>query len=133
MSKKWPKHSQPANIEDLIRPLRMATDEGNVRQVRIPKGDISWRGVPFGKHSRHIMPEPGELLTKRSLRYNRQEQNRDFLDTILMIAINLGIEQGRRATCEKLKLLKTILSISVMSGSWEGVKDVIKSLEDEIR
>ena len=61
-----------------------------------PDSDIPWTGPPLGKRERATCLTPIERLQNESLQWDLEDQGRDKLDALIALAIQLGIEQGRR-------------------------------------
>lgn len=53
-------------------------------------------GLPLGEREACGALQPVDALTSESLEYNLTNQGRDVVDVILGLAVQLGIEQGRR-------------------------------------
>ncbi len=61
-----------------------------------PDSDIPWTGPPLGKKERATCLTPIERLKNENLKWDLEDQGRDKLDNLIALAIQLGIEQGRR-------------------------------------
>ena len=98
MTEKQDRKAEPGLYDfenDLARPIVDA-----IRHVyelkRKHRNSIPWTGPNIGAEERRSSFAPKRALSKANLRYAEEEQGRDPLDTIIGIAIQLGIEQGRR-------------------------------------
>lgn len=93
----WTEDDKEINFEDLVKPVIYA-----IKQVYIldRRGhgicDVKWVGPDLPKSMRATCPPYDKRLTAESLRYDEEEQGRDPLEVIIGIAVQLGIEQGRR-------------------------------------
>jgi hypothetical protein len=88
--KTWPKAGNSVDFESLTAPLAqwLRTHAQGV----IEKYD----GLPLGEIESAGCLQPADALTQESLDYNRTHQGRDAFDTVIGLAVQLGIEQGRR-------------------------------------
>jgi hypothetical protein len=87
----WPTENKPARFERITEPL--------ARWLRawIARGDYkTYDGLPLGQHEAAGALQPSDALTEESLTYNAIHQGRDVLDVVIGLAVQLGIEQGRR-------------------------------------
>lgn len=93
--KKWPKNNTDLiNAEKLLSPVKAALLSG-YSLYRNNKKNIEYSGYNIGETELKLSPNPQERLSQASL--ERQEQiKKTLLDNILVIAFQLGIEQGRR-------------------------------------
>jgi hypothetical protein len=57
---------------------------------------IPWTGYDVGEDTKVGCFSPHEALAKNNLAFQEEDQGRDALDALIQIAIQLGIEQGRR-------------------------------------
>jgi hypothetical protein len=80
---KWPRDGSPVKFEELAKPVRAALDGGK------------YEGLDIGLNEKAGCPSPAWSLSPRGLR-SHEEQGRDRTDVLLMTAVQLGIEQGRR-------------------------------------
>jgi len=90
----WPDKLKPADIEKLSRPLRKA-----FLQVVSPKkkqpASITYGGpeVTNNLGALAVGPSAKERLTEEGLAYDK-ERGRDALDVMILLALQLGMEQG---------------------------------------
>jgi len=61
-----------------------------------PDSDIPWTGPPLGKRERATCLSPIEHLKAETLAWELDDQGRDKLSALICLAIQIGIEQGRR-------------------------------------
>ncbi len=110
----WPEDGSPADFETLTSGIKGAIKSAYQMRRRRRKGDVSYKGLDIGQHEKACCLRPNQALTAQSLAYNKEDQGRDALDVILGLAIQLGIEQGRRVTQEKvnerLRLIKVVMA-----------------------
>lgn len=104
--KEWPKDSEVARFPDITDPIRKAL------QVAMDKGDkvyedgIEWTGLSQGTFTGACVQAPTVALHASNLTYSNEEQNRDVFVEIISIAVQLGMEQGRRIMIDKIKEYK---------------------------
>lgn len=58
--------------------------------------DVPYGGYDIGRDERAGSFSPAERLTAEQLRYDELDQGRDAATVILGLAVQLGVEQGRR-------------------------------------
>lgn len=96
-SKPWPKdQSKYVSFEKLADPIRKAIEFAyEIKRKHVHRG-IPWSGYDIGRDAKATCFSPHEALGKKCLDFNLEDQDRDVLDTIIQVAVQLGIEQGRR-------------------------------------
>ena len=105
-AKNWPGDNKRAIWADIVDPLREAM------QVIIDKGDqvyedgIEWNGLKQGM-PQNVNHPPYELHSE-TLKYNKK-RDRDAITSLLQIAVQLAMEQGRREIKEQLSELRFVL------------------------
>lgn len=124
-AKDWPPNNEIVTFgEDIVDPLRealrVAMDVGN----KVYDEGIEWTGLKQGGDLSACIPHPSRALHSISLKYCHEEQGRDVFTEILSIAVQLGMEQGRRELISQLK------KISFMFSSETGKKMIEKILKD---
>jgi hypothetical protein len=116
--KKWPTDGKTVGYESLSQPVRRLFEQAYTLQ-RINEGKpLKWNGLPTPKCVAHVTLPFEERLTVESQEYEA-ERDRDMLDTIIGIAIHLGMEQGYRQAKED------------MGPAMQTMEAVIKTLERE--
>ncbi len=119
--KDWPENNEQANFEDIADPvvkaLKVAIKKGNA----VYKDGINWTGFKQGKLTRASVFPPTVALHAKNLTYSKKEQGRDVITEIVSIAVQLGIEQGRRMVVEDLERYKFLFKS-------EPGKEIIESL-----
>lgn len=114
MPKKWPADDEPASFEDITRPLARAVRFAyNLKRKNRDK-DIPWTGLDVGPGVEHVSFGAAKKLAASNLKYSEEEQGRDALEELLGLAVQLGIEQGRRiaVTGPEFKTLKIKLQLA---------------------
>ena len=86
----WPDTAVPVNFEALVEPLARWLRSYIGGRVEI------YDGLPLGDQESAGALQPIDALTPASIDYALTHQGRDVYDTIIGLAIQLGIEQGRR-------------------------------------
>ena len=100
---KWPDNAKPADYDDMHRPLREAFEFCyDLTRKNIDK-DMPWAGLPQGRSCSAACFDHHESLTVDSLAFELDDQGRDALDVLIRVAIQVGLEQGRRSVSEDLK------------------------------
>jgi len=96
MTKPWPKDNKTVSFDEIVKPLRDAVDQLYVLK-RVNKGmDVHWDGLDIGEAEKVCSFSPDEKLSDAQLTYDDEEQGRDPMEVLLGLAVQLGIEQGRR-------------------------------------
>src|ERR1700751_5446488 len=108
--KKWP-HRKPADFEDILIPLVKAVKFAYSLERKNKDKDIPYSG--FERSSMRACLAPiKEALSVKNLKFDEEDQGRTALEVILAIAIQLGIEQGKRMEQQEadkdLKIVKLI-------------------------
>lgn len=101
MSKPWPTDGSPVGFTSIIEPLRDAIKQLYTLERR-PFKDVDYKGLEMGQHAKAICFSPCDALTVENLQYAEEDQGRDPMTEVLSIAIQLGIEQGRRIERSKI-------------------------------
>ena len=103
--KEWPEDNKPADFEVLCGHVRKAILYAYDMQRKNRGKAIPWDGPPTMQEA-----GPDFLLSADRLKYAEEDQGRDALDTLIGIAVQLGIEQGRRVAADRpdMRLLETL-------------------------
>ncbi|KKL09282.1 hypothetical protein LCGC14_2567440 [marine sediment metagenome] len=100
-SKPWPDKHKLVRFCDMAGPvcegIRFAYDLSRKNH----HCSIPWNGYQIGQQDLACCRDPHEALEIEQLHYDEQEQGRDALEVLVGIAIQLGIEQGRRMEYER--------------------------------
>lgn len=96
MSAPWPKDGGPLSFEQITRPVIHAIRFAYDMKRRDRRRNIPWRGPEIGERDMACSPLAAERLKAHRLAYAEEDQGRDTLEEIVGLAIQLGIEQGRR-------------------------------------
>lgn len=95
-NKEWPTNPHVAvGFSSIIEPVIEAIRKTH-NVERIEGTGHEWSGLPLGKRDRSTCVDPSEKLSKEQLVYSEIDKGQSALSTIITIAIQLGIEQGRR-------------------------------------
>jgi len=78
--------------------------------------DLKWRGLDIGEDTKAGCFSPDEQLNAGNLRYDQEDQGRSPLRVIVGVAVQLGIEQGRRIEREKRE-------------PWERIRKILETVE----
>lgn len=95
----WPENDAPVGFDELTGPVMKVIRE---YYDLTPSGLFpTWEGLPLPTEMRATCLGYEETLTGEYLEYAEKEQGRSPLETMLGIAVQLGIEQGRRIEASK--------------------------------
>ena len=112
--KEWPKDGTCVMFSDLAGPLRKVLRFGYILKRKNGNKDIPWDGYNIGKKELSTCLNPEEALTAESLAFAKEDQGCDLLDAIITIAIQLGIEQGRRMERKETKERNSLKNMTEM-------------------
>ena len=115
-SKAWPNKNLMASFSDIVDPLREALQIALDEKKEVYKEGIEWTGLKIGRKNSATLFNPSEALHASNLTHANKSQNRDVFTEILSIAVQLGMEQGRREVINELK------EVSFMFSSETGKK-----------
>lgn len=147
----WPSDGGPLDFEEIARPILHAIRFAYDMQRRDRRRNIPWRGPEIGKRDRACCLGAAERLKAGRLAYAEDDQGRDALEEIVQLAIQLGIEQGRRiARSDESELLDNANgAVFTLTVGWgdrthlhtqagiltdpaECLRKAIKAFEDEL-
>lgn len=94
----WPKDGKTVNFREMTEPVVDAIRFAYRLERQNDGQDIPWHGLALGKGETVCGPQPDEKLNAENLRYDDEDQGRDALTVLVGLAVQLGIEQGRRMT-----------------------------------
>lgn len=92
----WPADNGLFMFENLSKSVRDALTQAYSLRRKSKKKNIIWSGPPTPQNMKTSVGEFEERLSASSLAYGEDDQGEDALDVIISIAIQLGMEQGRR-------------------------------------
>ena len=100
--KPWPK-SGPVSFSELTEPVVAAIEQAYRIRLKeeVLDGGIEWTGFDIGEPDKVCCFSPSESLNGFNLRYSYTDQGRNPLEEIVGVAVQLGIEQGRRLQAER--------------------------------
>lgn len=88
----WPRDTNKCvNFEQLVDPL--IESARHLLKVEWDGKDVPYEGYPLGQAGSF---DPDERLKAEQIRYDDEEQGRDPLNVMISLAVQVGIEQGRR-------------------------------------
>ena len=98
------------------------------------KKGIEWDGLDLGYRAKTANMSPHETLDAEHLKYAKDEHSRDVYQNILCIAVQLGMEQGRRQKMSEVKnALKLIDSgFSAIERLREVISNVMEAEDKDI-
>ncbi len=128
--RKWPKGNKPTQFSDLTDAVTKGIRFAYSLKRRNRDRSVPWTGPDSGQSIKATCPTPEEWLSKKSLAFNLEDQGRDALDVLVAIAVQLGIEQGRRMTIEKLEDKMIMFRLKLLNGPCSKVEteDLVASL-----
>lgn len=94
--KKWPTDNETVPIRRLAWGIKDAIKFAYNMTRKNKESDIPYLGYDIGEDTKRGSFSPNQKLRYENLKYQKKEQGRDALDILLVIAIQLGIEQGKR-------------------------------------
>lgn len=94
--KEWPKDGSPLMFEDLCDHIRRALEFTYDLQRKNIGRDVPWDGPDLGKKDQVCCSNPSGRLKHDYLKWLEEDRGRDALGAIIEIAVQLGMEQGRR-------------------------------------
>lgn len=108
--KEWPEKSATVRFTDITEPIIKAIRFAYNLKRKNTQRDIPWEGLDIGKEEQACCFSPIEKLTAFNLEYSLDSQGRDALTEIVGVAVQLGIEQGRRMAhsdmASRIRMLK---------------------------
>ena len=129
--KAWPKEeTETVDFCSMVDPLAELLHD-NYRQrfkkEHLPQ-DFS-KFLDVGLFSRATTPPPAETLTVDGLAYHK-ERGRDLIDVVLAIAVQYGIEQGRRMVHSDQKMWLTIADRALKNNDIDSMRMVLERLTE---
>jgi len=110
---KWPKDDKHMNFEDLTGPVYKAIKQVYKLTPKDYGERIKWTGPALPKSMEATCLSFEEALTKEQLKYDEEDQGRDPLKVLIGIAVQLGIEQGRRINKKDVSMDIVISSLEI--------------------
>ena len=95
-NKPWPNNGQTVSFQDMVKPIVDAISFAYQLQRQNKSTDIPWSGLDIGNDLKATCFNPDERLSAEQLNYSNEDQGRTALEEIVGIAVQLGMEQGRR-------------------------------------
>lgn len=92
------REDKPYSFDEIAEPILRAIRFAYKLERRNKGRSIPWRGPPIGRNEAACSPDFKERLRAGNLAYADEDQGRDALEEIVGVALQLGIEQGRRIT-----------------------------------
>ena len=93
---KWPDDGSPLDYQSLADPIRKAVRFAYEMSRKNVGHSVPWNGPAIGRPEAATSLEAKHRLSAEALKYSEEDQGRDALDEIIGIAVQIGIEQGRR-------------------------------------
>jgi hypothetical protein len=90
------REEKPYSFDELADPVLKALRFAYKLERRNLGRNVPWNGPRLGKSMRASCIDFKDRLRSGTLAYAEEDQGRDALEEIVSIAIQLGIEQGRR-------------------------------------
>lgn len=130
---KWPEdEAEPLSFDAITRPLIKAIKYAYKLERRNKGKSIPWSGPEIGRPELAICLPAKEKLSAKMLAYSEDDQGRDALEEIVGLAVQLGIEQGRRIfrsspQYRTLLLSETLLKYQSGQGTIDDVITAIRT------
>ena len=116
----WPEGDEPLSFGALTAPVLSAIRFAYRLERQHKDQDIPWTGPNIGEGSLVVSFPPDLCLTRKNLAYSLDDQGRCALEEIIGIAVQLGIEQGRRmevtSSPSKMRELSIALALDTLKG-----------------
>ena len=99
----WPKNNETARFSDLTGPVVNLVRQAYSLKLNAPTftHGLKWRGPSLPESMGATCLEFSDAVSAEQLRHDTADQGRDPLEVIVGIAVQLGIEQGRRLGLER--------------------------------
>lgn len=99
--KAWPDDMETVGADKIVEPLIKVIQQAfELKPKKLPTGGIQWDGLDFGHPSAGWHKDPQEALSPAGLK-SAIEDGDGVLAQIFLVALNLGIEQGRRSVIQR--------------------------------
>ena len=95
-NKSWPANNDTTSFRDLTKPIIDAITFAYQMKRQNEDTDIPWDGLDIGDDLKATCFSPDEQLTAEQLHYSDEHQGRSALEEIVSVAVQLGMEQGKR-------------------------------------
>lgn len=128
-NKPWPKDKKECvSFYKITEPILEAVRFAYNLERKNKNKSIPWNGLDIGDKEKAGSFSPTEKLRAGNLKYSLEDQGRDALEEIIGLAVQLGIEQGRRIGLRdleiKIRLQKHITAMKI--------RELLEEFEDEI-
>ena len=108
----WPENDKVLSFWELTDPVvDLVRQAYSLRRKAAIKKGLDWKGPSLPKSLAASSFPFDEKVSAENLRYDEEEQGRDPLTVIIGIAVQLGIEQGRRISAAEMNQLKKSLEL----------------------
>ena len=99
----WPEAAtEAADFDALVKPIVSLIKQG-YRVVRRPSRKLRYRGLQLGRRELVVCSPLEQTLAPSTLSYHKRN-GRSLLTMAVTIAVQLGIEQGRRLAAEEFRV-----------------------------
>ena len=102
MDQDWPEDGSQLSFTYLVGAVLHAVHECYELKKK-DSGDVDWQGPPLPKFLESSCLDFREKLTAESLAYAREERGLSAIEVLVGIAVQLGMEQGRRRHQEEIQ------------------------------
>lgn len=92
----WPSDGSPLSFDQITTPILAAIRQAFTLARKDRRKSIKWTGPEIGKGEQACSLLAAERLKATNLVYAENDQGRDALEEIVGLAVQLGMEQGRR-------------------------------------
>ncbi len=122
--KEWPKDNKTVSFTELVDSVTSAIRFCYFLRRRNRSKDFDYQGYTQGENEFACCLDPKTLFTAESLEYDKKHQGRDALEVAIAVAIQLGMEQGRRMERQKRneQLDQLVMSMDLTKNILKGLK-----------
>lgn len=106
MLKEWPEDNTPVKFRDIVEPLYEAVLFAYEVKRKNKNKDIPYEGYELGEDELVTCISMKEGLSAEVLKWARDSHGESALLRILSVAVQLGIEQGRRVAVQQIRWRK---------------------------
>ena len=106
--KQWPANGATVLFSELVESVRECVDYHYRLSRKNTVDPMDYQGYDIGTSAKATSLSPAEALSLEQLDYDLTSQDRDAMDVIIGIAIQLGVEQGIRLESTNSLIYKTM-------------------------
>ena len=131
--KAWPKDGSAVGFNNLSDPLCELLKEAIRKGDEVYKGGLIYKGFDLGETLKMSNHSPKEIFLPENLLSNKINKSITVFDEIIFLAIQMGIEQGRRRKLRDIKNATTLLKNGfTVIESMKKVIDKLSKTDEEL-